>query len=476
MPTRSRTETRVLVAAAISLAVAITAASWYRHVTYRSSTFDLAVFDQAIWLMSRFHTPRVSTIGWNVFADHLSPVLFVFVPLYWLKATVLWLFAAQGVALGAGLLAFDRLLLTVTIPPKWRVAFLAAYVVNPLLWNAAMFDFHPTTLAVPLLLVAVTAALQDDVRVFAIAALGTLLLRDDLGLAIAAAGLVGFAASRRRITRLALVAGPLAWAVLGNRIGRWLGSDRHWRFHYGYLGSSTLDALTHPWHSLPELARGMWREDNLLLIVIWLFSLALLPLLRPARAALAGVIGVPLFASALQHFHSAKFHYGAPVFPLLAVAAVTGIERLQRSFRRVPGELLLIAAGVLTFVLAGPPATQVWTQPAPPRSVADASLRLVKPDDAVTGSNAMAPHLAHRRVLLPFPYPFARRPLKFPLNGRVKSVSAAKAATIDVVIIYVQPGREEQATARGFFASPYLTSLRLVYHRAGVRVYRRPGR
>src|SRR5882762_5948462 len=88
-------------AVAAGLAIAVFALSWYRHATFRSSTLDLAVFDQAIWKLAHFQAPQVTTIGWNAFADHLSPVLFLFVPLYWIASTPLWLFAAQGVALGA---------------------------------------------------------------------------------------------------------------------------------------------------------------------------------------------------------------------------------------------------------------------------------------------------------------------------------------------------------------------------------------
>src|SRR5438552_18607113 len=74
---------RVGLAVAAGLAVLVFALSWYRHATFRSGTLDLAGFDQAIWKMAHFHSPQVTTIGWNAFADHLSPVLMLFVPLYW---------------------------------------------------------------------------------------------------------------------------------------------------------------------------------------------------------------------------------------------------------------------------------------------------------------------------------------------------------------------------------------------------------
>ena len=55
----------------------------YRYVTFRFTTYDLAVFDQVVWKMAHGHGATSTLTAWNTFADHLSPILVVFVPLYW---------------------------------------------------------------------------------------------------------------------------------------------------------------------------------------------------------------------------------------------------------------------------------------------------------------------------------------------------------------------------------------------------------
>ncbi|HKN38792.1 MAG TPA: DUF2079 domain-containing protein, partial [Acidimicrobiia bacterium] len=185
-----RTDRRTLAVAA-GLAVALFALSWYRHATFRSSTLDLAVFDQAIWKLAHFQAPQVTTIGWNAFADHLSPVLLLFVPFYWVAATPLWLFAAQGLALGASYLALRPALDAAGTPRPVAAALGVAYLFSPLLWNAALFDFHPTTLAVPFLLAGITCALTDRRKGLVLCCVAVLLLRDDLGPAVTALALVG---------------------------------------------------------------------------------------------------------------------------------------------------------------------------------------------------------------------------------------------------------------------------------------------
>ena len=74
-------------------------------------------------------------IGWNAFADHVSPVLAFFGYLYQLAPTPLWLFAAQAVAFGAGYLELEPLFDAVGLPGSRRAALRIAYIVNPLLWE-----------------------------------------------------------------------------------------------------------------------------------------------------------------------------------------------------------------------------------------------------------------------------------------------------------------------------------------------------
>ena len=59
--------------------------------------FDLAIFDQAVWLISRGETPFVTVRGLHILADHFSIILYLLAPLYWLAATPKTLLLAQTV-------------------------------------------------------------------------------------------------------------------------------------------------------------------------------------------------------------------------------------------------------------------------------------------------------------------------------------------------------------------------------------------
>jgi hypothetical protein len=47
-----------------------------------AQAFDLGIFQQGVWLLANGYTPFVTVRGWHLFADHFSPILFAFAPLY----------------------------------------------------------------------------------------------------------------------------------------------------------------------------------------------------------------------------------------------------------------------------------------------------------------------------------------------------------------------------------------------------------
>ena len=429
---------RPYVVGALALVAAAFLLGWYRFATYRSLTMDLAVFDQAIWKLARGHGPEVTVIGWNVFADHLSPVLLLFVPLYRVAATPLWLLLAQAISFAAGFLALPALLRAAGVDRKLHPGFLVAYAASPLVWNALLVDFHPTTLAVPFLLVGLTAALRDDLRTLVVASVALLLLRDDLGLAVAAMAVVGWtstSSSRERRARVMVAAGGLAWVLVGGAVGSALGASRHWLPRYGYLASTPADALLQPWRTLPRLVLGLGGVDNLTLLVACVGTLAFLPVLSPRRLLLAGFVALPFLAADDPNLHSLSFHYQAPVLPFLLLAAATGVTRLTAERARVAGRVLVPAFTVLVLLALGPLDTRSLTDETVRADDARRAVSSVGPNDRVVASDQLAPHLSQRAFLLPYPYPFAHAHQRFPVAASVARVSPRVAGTIDAVVI-----------------------------------------
>jgi uncharacterized membrane protein len=457
---------------AVLIVLAMFAASWYRHATYRSKTFDLAVFDQAIWLMAHGKAPISTLVGRNIFTDHFSPALLAFVPLYWIAATPLWLLAAQSIAIGIGFLALQPLLDVVGVDRRWRLALSFAYVASTLLWDAALADFHASTLSVPFILIGLTAALRDDGRALMWSAAGLLLIRDDLGLVAVSLALIGFRRSRHRTLRTWLLVASVTWVAIGQAIGIVASSPYLWHLYYGQLGPNARWVLTHPWLSIPRGFRALWRIDVLQDVAAWLLPLAFLPLLRPRRLLLGSVWAAPILVASplLGPGGLYLYHFGAVLFPFFVWTTAEAAIRLPSWFAR-RGPAIVGAFTIASFVALSPFEAWILARGEHPVAIEAQAVRLVRPGDAVTASLGIGAHLAHRVTLLPFPYPFASQQSVPTSPERVRTVSASAAAKIQTIAFDTRDATT--ATLRRFLLSPYLKEFTLSFHKDGVYVFRR---
>jgi hypothetical protein len=245
--TPPRVRDRRGLAIAVTFAAALAAVGWLRHEHYWSGGLDLGVFDQGVWLMSRGRVPDISLLGRNLFSDHLSPVLVLFALPYRLAATPAWLIAAQAWSIGATVLPLRALADDEGAPRPFVTAIV---LLSAPLAAAAMFDFHPSTLATPFVAWTLLGARRGDARLTTWAAFAVVLCRADLGCVLLGIALVAQPSVRRRllvIGAVAVVAGVVVPALLGN--------PGTWDPYYGNLGTGPFDALVHPWRVVRARSR-----------------------------------------------------------------------------------------------------------------------------------------------------------------------------------------------------------------------------
>ena len=95
----------------VFLAGAVVIWTWYFsvrslniHHALGTATYDSALYDQGMWLLSRFEAPFVTLMGRNLFGDHTSLILLFVAPLYWVAPGVGTLLFVQSAAIAAGAL------------------------------------------------------------------------------------------------------------------------------------------------------------------------------------------------------------------------------------------------------------------------------------------------------------------------------------------------------------------------------------
>jgi len=374
----------------------------------KAGASDLGIFDQAIWLMSRGHAPFVTTIGIDVFADHVSAVLLPFVPLYRLVATPLWLLIAQSVCLGLTVVPARRLADSFDVARGWATLFVLA---NPFIWSAAIYDVHPVVFATPAVAWLLLAVRHDDRRAATIVGILVVLCRADTVVVLAGAVILAQPRTRRRL--LWIIPIPLLAAQLvPHLLGTWQTFERY----YGKLGDSPIDALTHPWRI------ALLVPTAALQLASWLLPVGFLPLRRPRWVAALAVGGLPMLLSSWPGMAEPWWHHGAVMVPFVlggALAALSPLEgrAVSGASRRDGIDRARIAVGAASaLVLVGPLAP--WAPPRvrvpdvlhPAPAALGGAIDEVGPHESVSTSNDAAARLAHRENVFIFPCPFPDAP------------------------------------------------------------------
>jgi len=375
-----------------------------RHALLQSNSFDLGLFDQWVWLISRGLAPVSSqSADLHLLTDHGAWLVYGLAPLYALLPSLQWLLALQAASLAFTAVPLWILARDAGLPPRLRWTVCGLWWLQPVVFNTNLFDFHPEVLAMPLLAALVIAARRQ--RSWAWSGLILLILGCRDGLALVTLGLALEQVVRRRWRLAGLGLGlSLGWLAL---LGGWLYPLLTARYpgvnagasRYSYLGDSiaaiALGLLQHPQR---VLAHVDWAGAAVYLLLL---ALPLLPFWR--RASLPTLLAaVPLIAVNILSESGAQrslvHHYSLPLAVIGVVAALDGLasDGAQRvPWRRIAWAAACWAALAKPWFFSGPYLNRLALVPASRSAIA-----LVRPGDAVATTSYLAPHLSGRPMLI----------------------------------------------------------------------------
>jgi uncharacterized membrane protein len=395
--------------------------AWLTHARFDTFGFDLGIFDQGVWLLSRVKDPFVTIRGLPLFGDHASYILLLVAPLYWVWADPRLLLVLQIVFLAVPAVSVYVIGTRRLGSPLAGLAMAAAYLAFPAMQWAAIWHFHPETLAAGFLGLAALAADRQRWRPMAIWLALALLCKEDVGLVVAGFGALLWTIGHARVGRRTLAAG-LGWFLLTALILIPLANGRpspHLELNYGITGSGPSAVL----EAVPTLAGNVWQNvvhgkgDTYLLLIF--APLLGLPLLDP-RWLLPVTPPILLNLAATHGYQQEiRYQYLATAAPFLAFAAIAGLRVVAR--RRVVLVSLLAAvvaaAGYVDYRVGPAPWSREFPRPAEDGPVSETrrqALSLIDPAAPVSAHYNLVPHLAHRTHIYEFPNPFEAPNWGFP--------------------------------------------------------------
>src|SRR6266496_2595818 len=320
-----------------------------RYDVFKATAFDLGNMDQVLWntIHGRWFQFTNQAVDWygppTRLALHFEPILLPLSLLYAFGADPHILLVFQTLALASG--ALPVFLLTRKYIPEWpfiAVAMAIAYLLSPALLGINIFDFHPISLATPLLLYAVLALTYHRYGWFILACILAAACKEDVPLDIAMLGILVIWRYKSPRLGITLIIGGLLWSFLAFFviIPHFFPGAQHNNFIYRYdsLGSSPgeliLNLLFHPW----LLFTTFVTSGRIFYLASLLRSTGFLALLAPEwlLAALPSLAENMLSSDPIVY--SGVYHYNAPIIPFVMIAAIHGMRRFTLCWRAWRGE------------------------------------------------------------------------------------------------------------------------------------------
>lgn len=365
-----------------------------KHLRFNSFGFDLGIYDQLIWLVSRGQTLYSSVLDYHPWGDHLTPSLVFLSPLYWLwdDVIILLLFQAFFVASGAFpifLLAKEKIkdeFVALTV----AVGYLTFFGIQ----NAIAFDFHPLVLATTLLAWLFYLYERKKWLIFWLVLVLFLGLQENLALTTVALGFYFLLKNRDFRRGLVMIFLGTGWFLLAIfvLIPHFRGeSFLYWPAHW--QGMTPLDLLKNFFYPASKIQ----------VIFFSFLGFGFLPIFAPFT-------WIILFEEFFQRFISSSstnrwelgYHYNVILAPILVIGTIYAIEKFFKK-RKKTAALIILTGVILVQILTKPSLNDLLKKDFydfSRRGKVEKFLKLIPPQATVAATNNLVPHLSHRQEIV----------------------------------------------------------------------------
>ncbi len=399
-----------------------------RYWAYDMHALDMGNMGQAAWNTLHGHPFAFTNMrepfsieAWRTttrlsfHVEFLYPVISLVYLIYGQPESLLIL---QTVALALGALPVYLLARDVLRSEWLSLTFALVYLLFPTLQALNLYEFHPVSLATPLLLFAFLFLHRRQYLPFIVCAVAAMGTKEEIGLIVAMFGLYALVTQRRIKLGVGVAIVGVAWSVIAVAViehhYRQPGTVTYFQSRYGYLGHGISGAL----HTVTHDPGVFWR-----VLMVWPKLAYLERLLAPVGylallAPLALLLGLPTFVlnlfSTSFSMYSGVGDNSAELISVIMIAAILGAGWLLRVIRRwfhprwamaILTVYLLVQALWSQHVNGFTPIGAAWQVPSVGnhQKIADSFVKMIPAGAPVSTQDELDPHLSSRRYLYLFP-------------------------------------------------------------------------
>lgn len=306
---------RIILVASIVFFILWTLVLWATFYSFNLDVVDSGIYSNIVFNSSQGRWLYNSWYKINALGEHFSPIMLVFVPLFWIHPSILWLLTAQVAAFAACpiILFFicKEIIKNKKLAGQVALAATLLWFAFPSLLNAIKSGFHPSTLSIPLILLGFLALIQNRLKIFWPIMISLLLFKENLALIWISFGLYSLLVLKRKTLGTVLILFGAGWGIA---VVKWVipffrGGD---------------------WHHTDRL--GPTQNIYLKLKYLWLYLFLPLGFLSLVNWRSSLMIWPPILLNLSVKFaeqFGGNYHYNDIIVPMLFLAAICGAASIK---------------------------------------------------------------------------------------------------------------------------------------------------
>lgn len=400
--------------------VSLVAIQKYNHFGF--DALDLGIYGQVFHHTAEGRLFEFTVHPHNYLGDHVELFILPLIPLYLMWPTTAMLLILQAGALASGAIPLF-LIARQRLKGNYPLLIAGAYLLYPILFNIALFEFHILPFAIPLLGWMLYWYFEKKFSWFLILTILALSVREDVALVVIMFGILARIEKRSWHWILTPIVLSGAWFIAAVKIAGYFNQTGGYKFIslYSWLGETPreilMTVLTKPWLPLGQIVS----LNNILLILGLTLPLAALPLIRWKYYLVPVLVALQLFLAPFSATILIQTHYTSLLIPFVFLTVVVALSTpfpafLQRPIRWLnqvkPLPTVLASAAILYSFITLSPLMSLVSR-ATPNAETKASVTIkqevvnaVNQSDAVVASFDMLPALADRDRLYSLHYAF----------------------------------------------------------------------
>ena len=408
------TEKRWLTAYFICCSALLSLLSSIRHIWFQSNAWDLGIFDQAIYLISQGADPISSFLDFHILGDHAALVLYPIGLIYRAFPSTYFILILQSVAITSSIFPLYKFAHSKSLSVKSKKSAVLFFLLFPIIFNLAIFDFHPEALALPILTLLACELEQDNTSLKKIALLVILSLTCKITISIFIAGFGAreLLKKRKNIGILLLTLG-LTWFWLASKFiipfygGLGASLTRH--AHRFGLSDDSIFQVNSIFENISTLSIQILNTSNLEYIALLIAPAFYLFLVKNPKLTIIRLIPFyPLLAinllSTSPSMKNLIFQYSVFLVPLLAIETIYFLQENGSRLNfisKANAQRIVVITSLIGF-LALSRITFFFNQYHSnwaTLSELNEAITLINEKSSVLTSSAIAPHLSQRKII-----------------------------------------------------------------------------